>query len=179
MDPRVEFYKKAFSVRQRGGGGGSAIPKFYGFSRYQNGGGFGDVLRGLLRRVIPVAKDGFAAFLRAGGESMKDGSTWKQALKSSIKPTIGAVLTATADQIASSKQIADEQPAAAPPPGPPIAHTDSVLVGTQGGRGAKRRGGRPPYKKTKTISSGGAKKSRSVTKTSYYQPRRNPIIYNY
>ena len=74
MDPRVEHYKKAFNGRQRGGGGGH-IPKFYGLSRYQNGGGFGDVLRGLLRRVIPVAKEGFAAFLSANGESMKEGST--------------------------------------------------------------------------------------------------------
>ena len=70
----MELYKKAFSKRQSGGGAGG-ISKFYGLSRYQNGGGFGDILRGLLKRVVPVAKDGFAAFLRAGGESMKEGST--------------------------------------------------------------------------------------------------------
>ena len=138
MDPRVELYKNAFSGRQSGGSGGY-IPKFYGAQRYQNGGNFGDVMRGLLRRFWPVAKQGFAAFLRAGGENMKEGALWKEALKSSIKPTIGTVLSATADQ------IVEEKPAAAPPPGLPIAHSESVLVGTQGGGGGgyvKRRGGR-------------------------------------
>ena len=83
----------------------------------------------LLRRFWPVVKQGFATFLRAGGESMKEGATWKEALKSSIKPTIGAVLNATADQITEEKKVAE------PPPGPPIAHSESMLVGTQGGGG--------------------------------------------
>ena len=119
-------------------------------------------MKGLLRRFWPVAKQGFAAFLRAGGESMKEGATWKEALESSIKPTIGTVLSATADQ------IAEQKPAAAPPPGPPITHSESVLVGTQGGGGGnvKRRAGRASYKKSK--------KRRSTTSYS-----RNPIIYNY
>ena len=100
MDPRVDLYKNAFGGRQIGGG--SYIPKFYGSHRYQNGGG--DVMRGLLRRFWPVAKQGFAAFIRAGGESMKERATWKEALKSSIKPTIGAVPYATADQITDKSQ---------------------------------------------------------------------------
>ena len=101
---------------------------------------------------------------------MKEGASWKEALKSSIKPTIGTVLSATADQ------IAEEKPAAAPPPGPPISHSESVLVGTQGGGGGgnyvKRRGGRSAYKKTRP-----SKKSRSVVNTTSYS--RNHIIYNY
>ena len=123
-------------------------------------------MRGLLKRFWPVAKLVFAAFLRAGAESMKEGATWKKALKSSIKPTIGAVLSATADQ------ITEEKPAAAPPPGQPVAHSESVLVGTQGGGGSvKRRTGRTAYIKTNP-----SKKSRSVVKTTF---SRNPIIYNY
>ena len=183
MDPRVELYKKAFTGRQSGGDG--SIPKFYGLSRHQNGGGFGDVLRGLLRRVIPVANDGFAAFLRAGGESIKDGNTWKQALKSAIKPTIGAVLTATADQIASKQKqqpIAEEQAAAIPPTGPPIAHTDFAFVGTQiGSGGVKRRGRRSAYKKTKSsdTNNGYSKRILSLLNTSYSHQRHNPSIYNY
>ena len=117
-----------------------------------------------MRRFWPVAKQGFAAFLRAGGDSIKEGATWKEALKASNKPTIGTVLSATANQ------IAEEKPAAAPPPGPPVAHSESVLVGTQGGvgGGVKRRGA---YKKRKASSS---KKKRSVLKTRTYS--RNPII---
>ena len=168
MDPRVELYKNAFSGRQSKGGG--YVPKFYGSHRYQNGGGVGYVMRGLWRRFWPVAKQGFAAFLRAGGDSMKEGATWKEALKASIKQTIGTVLSATADQ------IAEEKPAAAPPPGPPVAHSESGLVGTQGGagcgRGVKRR---EAYKKRKPSSS---KKKRSVLKTTTYSSR-NHIIYNY
>ena len=67
MDQRVELYKNAFIGRQSLGGG--YIAKFYGYHRYQNGTGFGDVMRGLLRRFWPVAKQGFAALLSAGGES--------------------------------------------------------------------------------------------------------------
>ena len=146
MDPRVELYKFAFN-HQRGGGGD--IPKFYGTHRYQYGQGFGDVLRGIWRWVRPVATKGLEALLRSGGDSMKEGSTWKQALKSSLKPTLGAVLTATADQVASNVNVQQEPPAAAPPPGPPIAHPEAVLVGTQqSGSGAMRRG-RTPYKKSK------------------------------
>ena len=160
MDPRAELYKNAFSWWQSGEGG--YIPSFYGAHRYQHGGGFRDVMKGLLRRFCPVAKQCFAAFLRAGGESKKEGATWKEAIKSSIKPTIGTVLSATADQ------IAEEKPAAAPPPGQPIAHSESMLVGTQGGGGVSviRRAGRASYKKSKT--------RRSTTSYS-----RNPIIYNY
>ena len=97
---------------------------------------------------------------------MKEGATRKEALKSSIKPTFFTVLSATADQ------IAEEKPAAATPPGPPVAHAESVLVGTQGGGGGsvERRLGRAAYKKIK--------KRRNVLKTSTsYSP--SPIIYNY
>ena len=164
MNPRVELYKNAFSGRQNGGSG--YIPKFFmGLTDTKNGGGFGDVMKGLLRRFWPVAKQGFAEFLRAGGESMKEGATWKEALNSSIKPTIGTVLSATADQ------IAEQKPAAAPNLGPPIAHSESVLVWTQGGGGGvKRRAGRASYKKSK--------KRRSVLKSATIYSR-SPIIYNY
>ena len=162
----MELYKNVFSGRQSRGVFGYIL-KFYGSYKYQKVGGFGDVMKGLLRRFWPVAKQGFAAFFRAGGESMKEGATWKEALKSSIKPTIGTVLSATADQ------IAEQKTAAAPPPGPPIAHSDSVLVGTQGGGGGsvKRRAGRASYKKSK--------KRRSVLKQTTTSYSRSPIIYNY
>ena len=167
MDPRVELYKAAFS--QRGGAGGEYIPKFYGTYRYQqHGGGLGDMFRSIWRWVKPVAQKGFEALLRSGGESMSQGSTWKEALKSSLKPTLGAVLTATADQVAIKPP--PEAPAAAPPPGPPIAHPESVLVGMQGGRG--QRGGRrarPAYKKSKP-------KRAKVMSSSF---SRHPIIYNF
>ena len=169
MDPRVELYKAAFS--QRGGAGGAYIPKFYGTYRYQqHGGGLGDMFRGIWRWVKPVAQKGLEALLRSGGESMSQGSTWKEALKSSLKPTLGAVLTATADQVASKPH--EEPPAAAPPPGPPIAHPEAVLVGTQGGRG--QRGGRrarPAYKKSKP------KRAKAMSMSSSFS--RHPIIYNF
>ena len=66
MNSRVELYKNAFSGRMSGRGG--YIPKFYRSHRYQNGGGFGDVMRGLVRRFWPVTKKGIAAFHRPGGD---------------------------------------------------------------------------------------------------------------
>jgi hypothetical protein len=162
MDPRVELYKAAFSQSGKGGD----IPKFYGSHRYQYGSGLGDVLRGVYRFFRPIAIKGVQTLLKAGGEAMKDGVTAKQAFKSSLKPALGAVLSATADQVAS--RFLEDKPAAAPPPGPPTAHPEAVLVGTEGQRGSgSRKHKASVYKKSKS------KKSRTMPYS------RHPIIYNF
>ena len=50
-----------------------------------------------------MAKESFSGIVKAGGQRMKTNVTWKQALKSFIKQTIGAVLTSTADQMANKQ----------------------------------------------------------------------------
>ena len=104
MDPRIEFYKAAFSQR----GNGFDFPVFRGASRYQYGQGLGDVLRGIVHfipRVTqflkPVAMKGVQTLLKAGSKAIKEGATVKDVIKSTLKPTVGAVLGATVDKVAS------------------------------------------------------------------------------
>ena len=52
MDPRIEFYKAAFSQH----GAGFEIPVFRGTSRYQYGHGLGGVLRGIVQFMPKVAR---------------------------------------------------------------------------------------------------------------------------
>ena len=105
MDPRIEFYKAAFSQR----GNCYDFPVFRRPSRYQHGQGLGDVLRGIVHfipRVVqflkPVAMKGVQTLVKAGSEAIKEGVTVKDVIKSTLKPTVGAVLGATVDQVASS-----------------------------------------------------------------------------
>ena len=100
MDPRIEFYKAAFSQK----GNGFDFPVFRGTSRYQYGQGLGDFLRGIVRylpRVTqflkPVTMKGIQTLLKSGSEAIKEGATVKDVIKSTLKPTIGAVLGATVD----------------------------------------------------------------------------------
>ena len=104
IDPRIEFYKAAFSQR----GNGFDIPVFRGVSKYQYGQGVGDVLRSILqfvptvaRFLKPVAIKGAQILLKSGSKAIKEGATFKDVIKSTLTPTMGAVLSATVDQVAS------------------------------------------------------------------------------
>jgi hypothetical protein len=79
-------------------GSGLGYPVFRGRSQY--GQGFGDVLRGIWRFFRPVAMAGAKTLLKAGSEALTDGATVKQVLANTLKPTVGTLLTATADQVA-------------------------------------------------------------------------------
>ena len=48
----------------------------------------------------PVAIKGIQTLLKAGSEAIKEGATVKDAIKSTLEPTVGAVLGATVDQVA-------------------------------------------------------------------------------
>ena len=52
MDPRIEFYKAAFSQK----GNGFDFPVFRETSMYQYGQGLGDVLRGIVRYLPRVTQ---------------------------------------------------------------------------------------------------------------------------
>ena len=163
MDPRIEFYKTAFSQR----GNGFNIPLFRGVARYQYGQGVGDVLRGIFqfcpmvaRFLKPVAIKGAQTLLKSGSEAIKEGATLKDVIKSTLSPTVGAVIGATIDQVASKLiQMRDNHDAALPPNRlivvPEIVHA---------GSGRKRRRA-PIY--TKAI------------KRIKYSYTQRPIIYNF
>ena len=87
MDPRIEFYKAAFTQK----GIGSDFPVFRGTSMYQYGQGLGDVLRGIVRYIPrvtqflkPLAMKGIQTLLKAGSEAIKEGATVKDVIKSTL-----------------------------------------------------------------------------------------------
>ena len=147
-------------------GNGYDIPVYRGVSRYQYGKGLGDVLRGILpfipkiaQFLKPVVIKGAQNFLKAGSEAIKEGTTVKDVIKFTLKPTVGAVLGATVDQVASKLIEMWDNQNDAPPPNPPIV----LLEYIQAGSGYNRR-------------------HRSVLKTpirTKYSSNQRPIIYNF
>ena len=163
MYQRIEFYKAAFFQK----GNGFDFPVFRGTSRYQYGQGLGDVLRGIVRylpRVTqflkPVAMKSIHTLLKAGSEAIKEGATVKDVIKSTLKPTVGAVLGATVDQVASKLIEMQNNQNDAPPPNPPIMLTEL----NQSGSGKMRRS-QTLYKKK--------------PKRSKYSSNQRPMIYNF
>ena len=177
MDSRVNILIAAFDHQRGEGfdftvyqgrvqyGDGLNLPVFQGRAQY--GAGFDDVLRGIWRYFRPVAITGAQTLLTAGSKAIKDGATVKEVLSATLKPTIGAVLGATAEQVAN--RFTSEQPTVAPSPGPPTEQPGGVLVNTQGPqKGSGKRKSHAVYKKAK----------RSMNRHYFSQPQR-PIIYNF
>jgi len=181
MDSRVLLLKNSFGHR----GGFVDLPVFRGSSRYQYGEGLGDVLRGFWRMFRPVLVRGAQTALKAGGEALTNTSSLKDVLRSTIKPTVGSLLGATAEQLV--KHMSDERSAAAPPPGsslqatlPMTATTTTSVNGVeQTGKGkGKRR--RPAVYKSQSVSNKRFKtfSGASITK-SKAQLYPQPIRYNF
>ena len=80
---------------QRGGD----FPVFQGARHSQYGNGFGDVLWGFLRHVLPVAVKGAASFLGSLMQKRNEGQNWGNAAKSALIPAAGTVLNETANKI--------------------------------------------------------------------------------
>lgn len=80
---------------QRGGD----FPVFQGARYIQYGNGFGDVLRGFLRHVLPVAVKGAASFLGSLMQKREEGQNWGNAAKQSILPAAGTVLNEAANRV--------------------------------------------------------------------------------
>ena len=106
MDSCVNVLRAAFEHHR---GVGFDFPVYIGRAQYghafsfpvlhgrlQTGAGFGDVLRGIWRFFRPVAKTGVQTMLTSASDAIKDGSLIKEVLTSTLNPTIGAVLGATA-----------------------------------------------------------------------------------
>ena len=162
MDPRIKFYKAA-CLKQ---GNGFDIPVFVGTSRYQYGQGLGDVLHGILkfipkvaRFLKPVVMKGAQTVLKAGSEAIKEGATVNDVIKSTLKPTVGAVLGATVDQVAAKLLEMRNNQKDAPPSNPPIVLPELDQMGS-----VKKRRRRLVYK---------------APKRSKYSTNQRPIIYNF
>jgi hypothetical protein len=75
----LQYYEK-----QRGG----EIPVFRGG---QQGDGLGDILRGILRFIAPIALRGVSKFAGSTLKAREQGASWKDAAKGAIAPTLGAI----------------------------------------------------------------------------------------
>ena len=164
MNPRFEFYKAAFSTKT---GNGFDVSVFRGTSKYQFGQGLGDVLRGIVRYIPkvtqflkPVAMKGIQSLVTAGSEAIKEGATVNNVMKSTLKPTVGAVLGATVDQVASKLIEIRNKQNDAPPPNPPIMLPEL----NQAGSGKMRR--------NQTVYNKKPKRSK-------YSSNQRPSIYNF
>ena len=80
---------------QRGGD----FPVFQGARYIQYGNGFGYVLRGFLRHVLPVAVKGAASFLRRLLQQREQEQNRGNAAKESILPVAGTVLNEAANRV--------------------------------------------------------------------------------
>ena len=102
---------------------------------------------------------GVQTLLKAGSDAITEGATVKDVIKSTLKPTVGAILVATIDQVASKLIEMRDNQNNVPPPNPPIVVPEFV----QACSGNKRRS-RSIYKKT--------------PKRTKYSFKQRPIIYN-
>ena len=102
---------------------------------------------------------GAQTLFKAGNEAIKEGAMVKDVIKSTLKPTVGAVLGATVDQVASKLIAMRNNQNDEPPPNPPIVLPEF----NQAGSGKKRRR-RLVYK---------------APKHSKYSFNQRPNIYNF
>lgn len=155
-DPRVDLFKHA--MLGQSGGGLDDIRIFTGAPRYQYGQGFGDVLRGIWRTIVPVAMRVGKTFFKQGAASLKEGESFQDSIKSAIKPTLRTALKHGGKALG---KILEEQdaPIAAPSTEPLLAHQDERDVGTtaapkQVGSGIYKR----KRKQSKNLSSSKGKR---------------------
>ena len=107
-----------------------------------------------------VAMKVVRTLFKANCEAIKEGATVKDVIKSTLKPTVGAVLGATVDQVASKLIEMRNYQNDAPPPNPPIMLPEL----NQAGSGKKRRS-QTVYKKK--------------FKRNKYSSNQRPVIYNF
>src|SRR5262252_11010068 len=77
---------QVFRGGMQSGGAGYGYPVFRG--GIQTGAGLGDILRGLFRAVMPVAKQGIASLAKAALPALASGAPIGQTLRSSIAPAL-------------------------------------------------------------------------------------------
>ena len=138
MDPRIEFYKAAFSQKCNG----FDFSVFRETSRYQYGQGLGDLIRGIVRYIPsdteflkPDVMTGIQTYLKAGSKASKEGAMVKDVIKCTLKPTVGADIGAKVDQVASKLIELRNNQNDAPSPNSPIMLPEL----NQAGSGKTRR----------------------------------------
>ena len=144
---RVELLKAAMTQHGRG----QPIQVFRGLSRYQHGCGFGAALLSMWGFVYPVLSRGVVNLLKYGGDAYKKNGNVMAALKAAAKPTIGAMIKTTLQEVERRLDAAEaaKPTVTAPPPEQPVLHLDAREVGTA-----------PPLASSKQSGCGRAKTTR-------------------
>ena len=131
-----------------------------------NGQGLGNILHGIVwfipkiaQFLKPAAIKGAQPLLIADSEEIKKGATVQDVVKSTLKPTVGAVLGATVDQVASKLIEMRNNQNDAPLPNPPIVVPELIQAGS--GKKWRRQSVYKTPKRTK------------------YSSNQRPIIYNF
>ena len=126
-DPRVEQITQALLSNQSGGGL-DEIRVYMGPSR-QFGKGFGDFIRNSLRKTAPVIMRVEKTLSKFSSESLKDGNSIGDSVKSALKPTLRTAHKHGGKPL--EKVIQEqEKPVAAPPLKPPPLNQDERDAGT-------------------------------------------------
>ena len=105
-DARVNAYIGLFRAQS---GGGGPISVFSGLPRYQSGQGFGDFFRGLLRRIFPIALNVGKSALGAMSEAQDSGASFKDTLRSAVRPAAKAVITGAISEIGKEQERQQQQ----------------------------------------------------------------------
>lgn len=98
MDAQTNVYLQYY--RNQNGGG---LDTFLGARRGQYGNGIGDVLKGILRTVLPIAARGASTFLSETFRNKDSGMDWKNAAKEAIGPTSQTTLDHAVSRITKRK----------------------------------------------------------------------------
>jgi hypothetical protein len=93
-NPYLKYYQSQI-------GGGSDIPVFIGG---QHGEGIGDFFRSVLRRILPIALRGLSTFATSTMRAHEGGASLKDAARSAITPSLGAMASAVQGSFADRKE---------------------------------------------------------------------------
>lgn len=88
MDPLVDAYREYYKLQV---GGQLTIFRGHG-GRFQEGAGFGDILRSIMTNVFPVIMKGAATFLGETVKSKEQGKTFKESAKGALGPAFSTML---------------------------------------------------------------------------------------
>ena len=83
MLDRTAIYCKYYASQA-----GGELPVFRGG---QHGAGLGDVFRGILRFIAPIALRGISTFANSTMQAREQGATFKDAALGALRPTLGAM----------------------------------------------------------------------------------------
>ena len=100
LDPRVTAYTNLFKSQMSG----AAIAVYQILHSYQSWKGFRDFFPGLLRRILPIPLNVGKSAVSEMSDAQDHGASFKDTLKSALRPTTKAEIQGALSQIDQAKQ---------------------------------------------------------------------------